>query len=164
MTNWNIRVSNSVKSTSRYIFHVKKGLAMLLTHKLEVIYSECVMVSNKTFLSKHTFQSSLRKLIYIQKCPEPFRVFISRILKLFRRNSHLRKIYRTSDFHIQWFLVVLPIYNGISHANKPNFNDSQLLFLDASLTGMGAVGVTGSMPPLYIIAVTSNSQLCISKC
>ena len=42
----------------------------------------------------------------------------------------------TPDFHkdIQWFLVLLPTYNGISYISKSNIDDSQSLFLDACLT------------------------------
>ena len=109
--------------------------------KVKAIYVECLAVSNKTVLSKKAFQSLLGKLIYIQKCVKPSRVFINRILDLFRTNTHLRKIHLTSDFHkdIQWFLAFLPSFNGISYLSNPNVDDSQSLFLDACLTGIGAV-------------------------
>ena len=82
--------------------------------KLEVIYEECLAVSNKNVLSKQAFQSLLGKLIYIQKCMKPSRIFVNRILELFRNNSHSRKIHLTPDFHkdIQWFLAFPPSYNG----------------------------------------------------
>ena len=103
--------------------------------------AECLAVSNKTVLSKQAFQSLLGKLIYIQKCVKPSRIFINRILHLFRSNSHLRKTHLIPDFHkdIQWFLEFLPSFHGISYIHKPRVNDSQSLFLDACLTGMGAV-------------------------
>ena len=109
--------------------------------KVNAIYTECLAVSNKTVLSKQAFQSLLGKLIYIQKCVKPSRIFINRILHLFRSNSHLRKIHLTHDFHkdIQWFLEFLPSFNGISYIHKARVDDSQSLFLDACLTGMGAV-------------------------
>ena len=109
--------------------------------KVKTIYAECLAVSNKTSLSKQAFQSLLDKLIYTQKCVKPSRVFINRILDLFRSNAHLRKIHLTSDFHkdIQWVLAFLPSFNGISYISKPNVDDSQSLFLDACLTGKAAV-------------------------
>ena len=60
--------------------------------KLQAIYAECVAVNNKNSLSKHAYQSLLGKLVYIQKCVKPSRTFINRILDLFRKNSHLKKI------------------------------------------------------------------------
>ena len=109
--------------------------------KVKVIYAECLAVNKKTVLSKQAFQPLLGKLIYIQKCVKPSRVFINRILDLFRINSHLRRIHLTSDFQkdIQWFLEFLPSFNGVCYISKPSIDDSQSVFLDASLTGMGAV-------------------------
>ena len=76
--------------------------------KLEAIYAECITVSNKNSLSKHAYQSLLGKLIYIQKCVKPSRTFINRILYLFRKNSHLKKIKLTEEFHrdIHWFFYL----------------------------------------------------------
>ena len=106
--------------------------------KLDSIYEACLVASNKNYLSKQALQSLLGKLIYIQK---PSRIFINRILELFRNNSSNRKIHLTSDFHkdIQWFLAFLPLYNGISYITKTKIDHEQTLFLDACLTGMGAV-------------------------
>ena len=109
--------------------------------KIKAIYAECLAVSKKAELSKQAFQSLLGKLIYIQKCVKPSRIFINRILDLFRTNAHLRKIHLTSDFYkdIQWFLKFLHSFNGISYISKPSIDDSQSLFLDACLKDMGAV-------------------------
>ena len=109
--------------------------------KLESIYEACLAASNKNYLSKQAFQSLLGKLIYIQKCVKPSRIFINRTLELFRNNSSSRKIQLTFDFHkdIQWFLAFLPSYNGISYITKTKIDHEQTLFLDACLTGMGAV-------------------------
>ena len=107
--------------------------------KLETIYEECL--ADSKYLSKQAFQSLLGKLIYIQKCIKPSRIFINRILDLFRNNANNRKIYLTPEFHkdIQWFLAFLPTYNGISYINKTNIDPEQTLHLDACLTGMGAI-------------------------
>ena len=109
--------------------------------KLETIYEECLAVSNKKYLSKQAFQSLLGKLIYIQKCVKPSRIFINRILDLFRNNTNNRKIYLTPEFHkdIQWFWAFLPSYNGISYISKTNIDPEQTLLLDTCLTGMGAI-------------------------
>ena len=109
--------------------------------KLKAIYAECVSVSNKNSLSKHAYQSLLGKLLYIQKCVKSSRIFINRILALFRENSNSHKIKLNEEFYkdISWFLTFLPTYNGVSYIKKAEVEDSQSLFLDACLTGMGAV-------------------------
>ena len=109
--------------------------------KLREIYEACIQASQKTHLSRQAFQSLLGKLIYIHKCVKPSRIFINRILELFRKNHHCRKIYLNVDFHrdLQWFLTFLPTYNGISYITKSDVDEVQSLYLDACLTGMGAV-------------------------
>ena len=61
--------------------------------KLTAIHQECFQISTKKFLSKKSFQSLMGKLIYIHKCVHPARIFINRILDLFRTNSHKKRIY-----------------------------------------------------------------------
>ena len=109
--------------------------------KLQEIYRECLNVSKKSIISKSNYQSLLGKLLYIQKCVKPARIFINRLLAVFRANSTLRKILLTDEFHrdIQWFLNFLPSYNGVSYIRKDHIDVEQSLYLDASLTGMGAV-------------------------
>ena len=66
--------------------------------KLKAIYPECLEVSTKTVLSRQKYQSLLGKLLYIQKCVKPARVFINRILAVFRNNSHTRTIPLSAAF------------------------------------------------------------------
>ena len=122
-------------------FNIESNTMSISKDKLEAIYTECVEVSTKTSLSKHKYQSLLGKLLYMQKCMKPARVFINRLLAVFRNSSHLRTIHLSDEFHkdIQWFLTFLPSYNGISYIYKPKMDKGQSLYLDASLTGMGAV-------------------------
>ena len=58
--------------------------------KLQSI-QECVRVSTQEWLSKRAYQSLLGKLLYIQKCVKPSRIFLNRILVLYRANSRLTK-------------------------------------------------------------------------
>ena len=57
------------------------------------------------------------KLLYIQKCVHLARVFINRILALFRKNSNKRKIYLDQEFQkdFAWFLEFLPRFNGATY-------------------------------------------------
>ena len=59
----------------------------------------------------------------------------------FRGASHKQNIYFNRDFHadIDCFIQFLPSFNGITFIGKNAVDDTQSLFLDASLTGMGAV-------------------------
>ena len=109
--------------------------------KLESIYSECVATSSKHHLSKGAFQSLLGKLLYIHKCVPPARMFIDRMLALFRKNSDAKRITLTNDFHkdLTWFLVFLPRFNGITYINKNPIPQGHTLHIDASLTGLGGV-------------------------
>ena len=98
------------------------------------------MLDNKKFLSKKAFQSLLGKLLYIQKYIKPCRTFVNRILALFRACSG-PKITLTQEFHqdLDWFLRFLPHFNGVTCLKKDPIDNSQELYLDACLTGMGAV-------------------------
>ena len=109
--------------------------------KLEAIYAECVEASTRNSLSKRKYKSLLGKLLHIQKCVKPARVFINRLLAVFQNNSHLKTIQLSDEFHkyIQWFLTFLPTYNEMSYICKHRLDNDQSLHLDASLTGMGVV-------------------------
>ena len=54
--------------------------------KLEEIYT-CNKVRSKHTISRKKFQSLLGKLIYLHKCIVPARIFINRILALYRENA-----------------------------------------------------------------------------
>ena len=60
--------------------------------KLEEIYAECIKVRSKHTISSRQLQSLLGKLIYLHKCIVPARIFINRILTLFRNNSSSKRI------------------------------------------------------------------------
>ena len=115
-----------------------KNELSIYPEKLESIYNECVATSNKRQLSKGAFQSLLGKLLYIHKCVSPARVFINRMLALFRKNSDAKKITLTSDFHkdLAWFLAFLPRFNGITYINKSPIPQDHTLHIDAFLTGL----------------------------
>ena len=52
--------------------------------KLAQIRAECLAVKGKRILSKKAYQSLMGKLLYIQKCVKPSRIFVNHILALFR--------------------------------------------------------------------------------
>ena len=71
----------------------------------------------------------------------PARTFVNRILQLFRDNFHRKRIYLTSEFFkdIAWFQAFLLHFNGTTKFVKPKVEGSNSLWLDACLTGIGAV-------------------------
>ena len=109
--------------------------------KLQSIHNECLQVSAHKYLSKKRYQSLLGKLIYLHKCVVPARIFVNRILELFRNNFNKKKIHLTKDFFsdIAWFQAFLPHFNGATTFNKPQVGGGIPLYLDASLTGIGAI-------------------------
>ena len=70
----------------------------------------------------------------VQKCVKPARVFINRILAVFRKNTQIKNIRLSEEFHsdIQWLMTFLPSYNGISYIKKHQVDQKQSLYLDAS--------------------------------
>ena len=109
--------------------------------KLVAIYEECIHVIGKKYLTKKSFQSLLGKLIYIHKCVAPARIFINRMLAVFRENANKKRIRLTEEFFqdLTWFLEFLPTFNGITYLVKTEVLGENYVYLDASLTGLGAI-------------------------
>ena len=63
------------------------------------------------------------------------------MLALFRQNSRKQQIGLTDEFQkdLNWFLLSLPKFYGITYIQKPDISSSQTLHVDASLTGLGGV-------------------------
>ena len=109
--------------------------------KLDLIYQECCKVKQCCQLSKRSYQSLLGKLLYLHKCVVPARLFVNRILDLFRKNFHSRNIKLTEQSFkdIDWFLAFLPHFNGRTFFNKSITHVNHDLFLDACLSGVGTL-------------------------
>ena len=116
---------------------VNNGTLSIPQDKVGEIIEECTKVRDKKYLTKKAYQSLMGKLLYIQKCVRSAKVFIKRILALFRKNSDKTRIYLDQD--IAWFIKFLPTFNGITYFRTPEVDTDQTLFLDASLTGLGGV-------------------------
>ena len=110
-------------------------------HKLRDIHDECLHITHRKYLSRKDFQSLLGKLIYLHKCVVPARIFINRMLDLFRKNFHKKKIHLSSEFFkdLQWFKKFLPQFNGTTIYKKPIIAEADALHLDACLTGIGGI-------------------------
>ena len=119
---------------------IEANVLRIAPDKLHAIHQECLVVCQKTHLTKKQYQSLLGKLLYIQKCVKPSHIFVNRILALFR--SHISgRIRLTGEFYqdLDWFIVLLPHFNGVTYISKHPIDESQSLYLDACLTGMGAI-------------------------
>ena len=109
--------------------------------KLEEIYQECINVRSKQYLTRWQFQSLLGKLIYLHKCIKPARIFINSLLSLFRTHPSGKEIKLTEEFFkdIEWFIQFLPSFTGTTRIFKPDIPDITSLYIDACLTGVGAI-------------------------
>ena len=99
------------------------------------------------------------KLIYIHKCVHPARIFINRILDLFRTNSHKKRIRLTPQFYqdLEWFQKFLPHFNGVTLFNKPILTNLSPVYIDACLSGIG--GIWGTRVYSAPAPVVPNFQL-----
>ena len=109
--------------------------------KLKEIYTKCIQVRSKSTLTRRKFQSLLEKLIYLHKVIKPARIFVNRILSLFRDSRNSKKIKLTTEFFmdIDWFLTFIPKFSGSAKIFKPNIEKAASLRIDACLTGVGGI-------------------------
>ena len=103
--------------------------------KVEEIYVECLQVKSKANLTRRKFQSLLGKLIYLHKCLKPARIFINRILALFRENPNSSNIKLTAEsfMDIDWFLTFIHHFSGSVKIFKPDIEKARSLHFDACL-------------------------------
>ena len=92
-------------------------------------------VYSKKFISKRALQSLLGKLLYLHKCLKPARIFVNRILTVFRKHHDKSKILISEEFRqdIQWFITFLPHFNGVTILKKEPIRNCNTLYIDASL-------------------------------
>ena len=109
--------------------------------KMEDIYNECILTRSKKCLTRHQFQSLLGKLIYLHKCVKPARIFVNRILSLFRENPRAKRINPTPEFFmdLDWFISFLPKFSGSSKIFKSDIREMNSLHVDACMTGIGGI-------------------------
>ena len=121
--------------------NIEANVLHIAPDKLHEIHQECVLVHQKMHLTKKQFQALVGKLLYIQKCVKPSRIFVNRILVLFQSHISGRRIQLTGEFYqdLDWFVKFLPHFNGVTYISKKPIDESQSLYLDACLTGMRAI-------------------------
>ena len=66
---------------------------------------------------------------------------MNRILALFRSHTSGKRIRLTGEFYqdFDWFIVFFPHFNGVTYIPKNPIDENQSLYLDACLTGIGAI-------------------------
>ena len=116
---------------------VEANVLRIAPDKLHEIHQECLQVRQKTHLSKRQYHSLLGKLLYIQKCVKPSRIFVNRILSVFRSHSTGKRIRLTGE--LDWFITFLPHFDGVTYISRKPIDDDKSLHLDACLTDMGAM-------------------------
>ena len=105
--------------------------------KLDHIIRLCNNWNHKLTCRRRDFQSLLGSLLYIGKCCPPSRIFLNRMLTVFREHFDKNTIPLTVDFYkdLKWFRFLLKEFNGTSFYQFPCTND--IIELDACLTGLG---------------------------
>ena len=111
---------------------------------MKEIYNKCLLARPKTSLTRHQFQSLLGKLIYLHNCIRPTRIFVNRILSLFRESSSAKKINLAQEFFMNsdWFIYFLPKFSGSSKIFKSDIREMNL-YVDAYMTGIWYVEQQG---------------------
>ena len=111
-----------------------KNLIYIEKNKMEEIYRECLLTRSKKSLTRRQFQSLLGKLIYPHKCSKPARIFVNRILSLFRKSSGAKRIHLTQEFFmdLDWFITFLSKFSGSSKIFKSN-SSSNSIFIAPNL-------------------------------
>ena len=100
---------------------IEANVLRIAPDKLHEIHQECILVCQKTHLTKKQFQSLLGKLLYIQKCVKLSRIFVNRILALFRSHVVGKRIQLTGEFYqdLDWLSnsFLIPMASLISLRN-----------------------------------------------
>ena len=98
---------------------------MYCPDKLYEIHQEYVLVPQKRILPRNNF-SPFWASFYIQKCIKLSRIFLNRILALFRSHAVDKRIQLTGEFYqdLDWFLKFLPYFNGVTYISKKLIDES----------------------------------------
>ena len=98
----------------------------------------CGKWAARMYASRKGLQKLLVHLLYLHKCIEPSRLFVNRILQLFRSCTQAGNIKLNDAFFrdIQWFRSFMHTFNGITKIHGHS-EGSKNLYIDACLTGIG---------------------------
>ena len=96
----------------------------------------------------------------------PARIFVNRMLALFRANQGAKRIFLTPAFHsdLDWFLSFPPSYNCATFLKKAEIPHLQTLRVDTSLSGLGGVWNKEVYATPIFKVYGSDLKLCIWKC
>ena len=95
---------------------------------------------------KNSFQSLIGKFTCVHKCVHPARIFINRMLDLFRNDSHNKFIHLTSQLFqdLDWFQKFLSHFSGVTLFKKPIITHLFPVYWDACLSDMRGIWGTRS--------------------
>ena len=96
----------------------------------------CKIYVKAKVISKKQLQSLLGKLLYLHRCVAPARIFVNRLLNKLRAVTGRVSVDEDMVKDLNWFIQFLTQFNGtvMFHTSRPHHE----VFVDASLTGMGA--------------------------
>ena len=107
-------------------------LSELLT-KIRKVYHQC-------YISRHKLQSLLGLMALVTSCVRPARIFMAALLNGLRSLKRSEFFYLNDEIKsdLQWWLVFLPQYNGVSLI-PPSVYCAETIVTDACLFGAGGV-------------------------
>ena len=90
-------------------------------------------------MTRRDLQSLLGKLLCIARCVKGARIFLNRILQVYREKQHCKHIILTFDFYgdLFWFIRFLYTFNGVQSFSPAKVQ--QTVFVDATLSHVGAI-------------------------
>ena len=98
----------------------------------------CEKWSSRAYATRKSLQKLVGHLIYINKCVQPARLFVNRILQTLRSTVTKGRIPLDREFHkdINWFRKFMVACNGITKIHNKSL-EAIHLYVDACLTGIG---------------------------
>ena len=97
--------------------------------------------TEKTYHKKSITVSACQIIIFAQVCVVQDRMFVNKILALFRCSYNSRTILPDTEFFkdIDWFLTFLPVFNGHMFYDKKTRLEVNEIFIEACLMGAGSI-------------------------
>ena len=117
----------------------KLGILTIPPKKLREIRKLCVTWIGKEVATRNQLQKLLGKLLYINRCIKPARLFSNRMLQLLRQCPIKGCIAISKGFrkNLNWFLSFMEQLNGSVEMHTKN-SYTYDIYVDASLQGLGA--------------------------
>jgi hypothetical protein len=95
-------------------FNIKIGVLQIPSHKLQEVLSLCTFYHSKSKITKTNLQALIGSLMFLHKAIKPARLFVNRILALFRDMGDMPQAAIDKGTHLDflWFIACAHAVNG----------------------------------------------------